>query len=124
MHNNYHDITSRIADQPVWWDSNGVPRYDEFTPAACPDIYSCAVALLTITCQDCGQAFNVEMHLPVISDRPFVPRRWHYGDPPNHGCVGDSMNCVDSVVIEAWDRSGGPLRLEWVRRPDLEGKSF
>ena len=31
MLNAYADIRSRIAEEPKWWDEEGVPRYCEFS---------------------------------------------------------------------------------------------
>src|SRR5690348_9708832 len=106
MHENYKDITSRIAEPPIWYDQNGTPRYDKFHPRMCPNIYTDHVALVRIACQDCGQEFLVEMHTALWDDRSDKdPSKWHYGDPPAH-CerAGDSMNCIDLEVVEVWQR--------------------
>lgn len=124
MNADYEDITSRIEEKPQWWDANGVPRYGEFEPDMCPDIYSAHIALLRITCQACGKPFDVEMHLDVIASlkKEFAPTAWHYGDPPRHGCVGDTMNCMDIECLQAWVRDGGEYKFDWARHHDLEGK--
>ena len=44
---------------------------------------------------------------------------YHYGDPPRHGCVGDSMNCIDVHIVEAWENSYN-RGFEWVRNPEIE----
>jgi hypothetical protein len=116
MHTSYSDIKSRIAEEPQWYDSNGVPRYDEFEVGACPDIYTDQVVLMRIACQACKREFKVEMH----GDwwRPLDhPRNLHYGDPPAHDCVGDSMNCVDLEVLQAWRMAD----LRWERVHGTEG---
>ena len=119
MNNRYDDITSRIGDPPLWWDSNGVPRFDPFKPRMCPNIYTHEVGLFLIACQYCGERFEVEMHTDIFAHRSKVPpSKWHYGDPPNHGCVGDTMNCEDIAVLEFWTRDGLE---EWKRRPEMEG---
>jgi hypothetical protein len=33
-------------------------------------------------------------------DKNYTP--FHYGDPPAHGCVGDTMNCYDLRIVEFW----------------------
>src|SRR3989304_6539495 len=117
MHEGYEDIISRIPEPPSWWDQNGTPRYGKFHPSACPDIYSNEVVLLGIACQDCAREFEVEMHSSLWST--FHPVKLHYGDPPRHGCVGDTMNCEDLAVLQVWHR---PYEThEWERRPELEG---
>lgn len=118
MHENYKDITSRIAEPPKWWDENGAPRYDEFHPDYCPDIYAHTVILLRISCQNCGRQFDVEMSASAFSE--LNPRTAHYGDPPAHNCTGDSMNCEDLAVLQVWRRLTS-LK-EWKRHPKLEGK--
>lgn len=114
----YSDITSRIAEPPSWWDENGTPRYGEFSPDRSPNIYADQVALLLIACQACGQEFRVEMNAGYWSrDTNRAPREWHYGDPPRHDCVGDTMNCNDMAVLEFWTRRHAR---NWERHPLLE----
>ena len=119
----YDDIRQKIKEDPQWYDENGVPRYSKFSPELCPDIYADEVVLLEIACQDCERRFLVEMHWGQhlkIFDRHHESlsnqlRRWlkqkkrgwtpiHYGDPPHHNCVGDTMNCYDLKIIEFWRR--------------------
>lgn len=118
MNTTFRDILDRIAELPSWYDQNGTPRYGKFEPDMCPDIYSDTVVLLRIHCQDCSKEFDVEMH-EVIFGGPFIPKKLHYGDPPAHGCVGDSMNCNDYRVLECWHREA----MEgWRRCPEYEGE--
>lgn len=122
MEASYDDITLRIKDAPKWWDANGVPRFDKFTPDQCPDIYSKEVVLLRIACQSCNTRFRVELHGGVFS-RLKHPHTLHYGDPPRHmidgtGCVGETMNSEALAVLEVWHKDA---KLEWERLPDLEG---
>jgi len=121
MHSRFQDIRSRIQEQPTWYDENGTPRYGKFEPDLAPDIYSRVVVLMRIGCQSCDQRFDVEMHLSLFdrfkpNKRP--PKSWHYGDPPAHGCVGDTMNCTDLEVLEVWTKD--EMR-NWARVPELEG---
>ena len=121
MHSNYNDIISRIEKEPEWYDSNGTPRYDDFHPNLCPNIYSHAVGLFEITCQSCGKAFKVEMHGDIFDGHRMnkLPRTWHYGDPPIHDCSGDTMNCNDIRVLEFWTRKTTNLG-RWVRHKQFE----
>jgi len=125
MHASYHDILSRISDPPLWWDQNGVPRFDPFQPCLCPDIYAEVVVLLEIACQDCEEHFCVEMHYGIFTPMSDTrhPKMLHYGDPPRHGphCIGETMNCDDLRVLEVWKR-GSSLN-GWDRCVDLEGDS-
>lgn len=116
----YADITSRIAEEPTWYDMNGAPRYGPFKPEACPNIYAHQVVLLRICCQDCHRRFDVEIHDDGFFHWLGEPKKLHYGDPPIHDCVGDTMNCEDLAVLEVWSRDTGD-RLEMVRLKDLEG---
>lgn len=121
MHENYEDITSRISGQPTWHDQNGTPRYGHFHPKKCPNIYSNHVGLFLIKCQSCGQEFQVEMHSDIWEFRQITPpSKWHYGDPPIHGCVGDTMNCDDLAVLQFWsrDRLGDG---DWKPQHEFEG---
>jgi hypothetical protein len=117
VNHHFSDITSRIVEDPSWWDSNGTPRYGKFRPNRCPDIYSDIVVLLRIACQSCGREFDVEMHA-VLWGEQFNPKKLHYGDPPSHDCVGDTMNCDDLAVVEVWHRDSCE---DFVRLPEHEG---
>jgi hypothetical protein len=123
MHTDYKDIIDRITEPPTWYDENGVPRYGEFTPDNCPNIYSSRVGLFKIACQHCGKTFCVEMHANMVIDsfrRNNPPSMWHYGDPPFHGCVGDSMNCIDVAVVQFWEWTAGSF--DWIRAEQYEGE--
>ena len=113
----YEDIRKRIPEEPTWYDQNGVPRYGDFTPKDHHNIYSNHVALLLIHCQDCGEKFKVAMGDGIWNSRDFIPKNLHYGDPPRHNCVGDTMNCDDIAVLEVWAKED----MEWVRHPEMEG---
>ena len=120
MHESYIDILSRIEEQPGWYDQNGTPRYGEFSPRRCPNIYSHKVVLMKIACQCCGRYFNVEMHTSLWDRNNTVPpSRWHYGDPPAHGCIGDTMNCEDLEILQVWRKESAAD--EWERVYELEG---
>jgi len=119
MHDSYIDITSRIAEDPMWWDANGTPRYGEFIPHRCPNIYAHWVWLYRIACQSCGKEFEVEEHDVWFATERATPKNSHYGDPPIHGCTGDTMNCDDLEVLEVWNQESKSW--EWVRHPELEG---
>ena len=120
MHENYDDIKSRIQESPTWYDRNGTPRYGEFHPSRCPNIYASQIGLFLITCQDCKQEFRVEIHANIFGDNSeSPPAKWHYGDPPVHGCVGDTMNCDDLAVLQFWTNNNAH---EWERRNEFEGK--
>ena len=131
MKASYEDITRRIIELPLWWDSDGVPRYDPFTPNLCPNIYASEVLLIEISCQSCNQRFHVEQHWSVMETiTKNIPKfsdylketyqgelsRIHYGDPPIHGCTGDTMNCWDLRVIQFWKKDD----FNWIRDHDLE----
>jgi hypothetical protein len=124
MLRSYEDLTRRLG-VPLWYDDNGVPRYDPFRPDLC-GIYARFIALAEIACQACGDRFKVAFERRnFASDKhPWVPipesvNLLHYGDPPPHGCSGDTMNCLDLRVLEFWRRDGDPLAA-WRRDHDLE----
>ena len=117
MNHDYADITSRIAEAPTWWDHNATPRYGAFTALAAPNVYAEKVALLLIACQSCEEHFEVEISGDILYPLG-DPRQQHYGDPPHHNCVGDTMNCEDVRVLEVWQRNDA---FDWVRQSDEEG---
>ena len=124
MNQEYHDITSRLGE-PIWYDECGVPRYDPFEPGMCNNIYANEAALLWIACQDCGKRFCVALSTMgwrrkrAGIARSIAERMIHYGDPPHHDCIGDTMNCEDIRVLEYWHR-GQDTGHEWVRDTDYE----
>jgi hypothetical protein len=125
----YADIRRRIPEPPLWFDSDGVPRYDPFHPEMCPNIYADEVALFEIECQSCGERFLVEGHGDkmdyILRNRKPLSERvadWCYGDPPRHGGVncpaGDTMTSIPVRCVEFWRKSRTVF--DWVRVPDLE----
>lgn len=137
---NYSDIKSRIKEEPIWFDSNGVPRYDKFSPYLVSSIYAEEALLVKIQCQDCRKVFLVGVYFssmekiynPHISSyeeniRAYLKDKdksklwfpFHYGDPPAHGCVGDTMNCDDIEILEFWKRE----HFKWKRKPEYEIKA-
>lgn len=120
MNNEYHDIRSRIAEPPQWWDEYAVPRYCDFAPKHAANIYATEAALVLIQCQSCETEFRVCISgrggwiAPQIRDGSL-----HFGDPPNTGCClgGNTMNCIDVRVIEYWRRRAGS---DWERNSSLE----
>jgi hypothetical protein len=112
----YSDIREKLGE-PEWFDPNGVPRYCPFHPDALGP-YEKFVAFVLIACQSCGQRFHVAVSQR-LWDGPFVfptPEgigAFHYGDPPIHGCTGDTMNCDTVRVVEFWRRDAS--RFAWAR---------
>lgn len=107
----YDDITRRLG-VPLWWDDQGVPRYDGFTPQQC-GIYDDYIAYCLIRCQACMQTFQVANAKRRItsSDLPMgTLLSWEYGDPPAHDsreghgrCSGMTMNSILVQIIEFWE---------------------
>jgi hypothetical protein len=142
MLNSYQDIRKRIPDPPLWFDENGTPRYDEFHPSQLPNIYAKEAVLYEIGCQSCDKRFLVATCEHRLAMAKFMDlyglattETWissslrndggslHYGDPPAHDCVGDTMNCLDFKVVQFWRRDPRTLSdwVNWVRVPELEG---
>ena len=118
MKENYEDIYALTDQEPLWYDQNGTPRFAKFEPKLCPNIYARHVFLILIGCQSCGKRFVVEMHTDFYTSTVKHPKHLHYGDPPIHGCVGDTMNCDDILIVEAWARNTETQ--EWERVPEWE----
>ncbi len=122
MKNCYSDILVRIPEAPLWWDENGVPRYDAFGPDAVADIYCCEAALVEIRCQNCGHPFEVAFSWYHHSGQSALSSNPHlfYGDPPNMGCceAGASMSSESVRVLQFW-RKNRKTR-NWERVPRLE----
>lgn len=138
MKQEYRDIRIRLGE-PLWYDENGVPRYDPFEPSMCSDIYAKEVALLEIACQGCFKHFRVALSVFPYDARgasvPSLKSRIqegviHYGDPPFHKldmhsigtpvmCPGATMNCIDLAVCEYWFRDKS-TNGQWTRDRKLE----
>ena len=118
----YDDITSRIADRPLWW-IEGVPRYEPFTPHAA-EIFSNEIALVHTECQFCRLRFDVCVQRSKgggrrsFEDYLAVFGTLDVGDPPNVGCcsTGYSMTSLEIAILQLWQRSG----VSWVRVPEHE----
>ena len=140
MHLDYDDIIKRLG-RPLWHDSQGVPRYEAFTPHMAT-VYADHVALMEIECQCCGVKMIVASCVSqrVANGRhttrePELPTTrhvsvwhcigdFHYGDPPRHdfedgrACIaGPTMNSIPLRVIEFWSR--GDAR-GWERLSEFE----
>ena len=131
MLHSYPDITKRITDPILWYDENGVPRFDPFHPDLCANIYAREVVLLRIQCAACSKQFEVALNwhpieLPGgrslrsrILDKPHTVA---CGDPPcfdcSNGCgAGMTMQADVIGVVEFWESRRG----NWHRVRSLEG---
>ena len=128
----YPDILALTDKEPLWFDSNGVPRYAPFHPNLVPSIYADEAVLYEIACQACGRRFNVaeqwsDSHRilePGCRSLAEVVRSGtlYYGDPPRHmdhdegACAGVTMSCDSIRVIEFWHK----IAMKWARDPSLE----
>jgi len=138
MYQPYEDILSRLGE-PKWWDENGVPRYEDFEPALCADIYAVFAALLEITCQGCGRPLPVSAAWSVCEDALWdkdgknplpvegLPDKegsgcFGYGDAPWHThesggqCSGTTMSTGVTAVLQFWERAS----TDWERKPVYE----
>lgn len=132
MRHHYDCIRSRIPEPPKWFDEEGAPRYDDFSPRDAANIYAREAVLLHVECQNCGHPFKVCMTTDAVAEalgRPVLSERVkdgsiHYGDPPNIGCCpsGPTMNSVPRRVLEFWRYAWNYPESEdgWGRVPALE----
>lgn len=124
----FTDITSRIAEPPIWYSEGGVPRYEPFSPRHL-GVYDHYGVLYEIECQACGKHIQVGRGLPhygFVRHDDVLKAEFYslqdllsgsgFGDPPQHGCVGDTMTSIDTRIVEAWSRETGP----WIRHHDAE----
>jgi hypothetical protein len=136
VYGSYDDILSRIGSPPVWFDEHAVPRYCTFEPVRSPNIHIGEIALVEITCQNCGHVFHVafsRLNMPSGTIAEAIRMKTlHYGDPPNVWCcsAGPSMNSIPRRVLEYWHRHDkryvednriiNQAYFQWVRDPSLE----
>lgn len=120
MKNSFDDLRSLSDKKPIWFDENGTPRFIQFHPTHCPNIYNNQSFLVLIACQGCKEEFNVELSFAMFNSFSGEISRLHYGDPPAHGCAGDTMTSEALKVIQAWNRAGRVR--DWKRVKKLEVK--
>ena len=108
MNADFSDITDRISEPPVWWDTYGVPRWCVFSPSSSVEIYTSSSELLEVQCACCGRKFLVNT---VSGDFR------EYGDPPYHKCPGDHNSVILLRVVQSWIHVDG----SWVHLPDKTG---
>ena len=141
----YEDILELAGDrQPLWWDSNGVPRFQPFHPSLVPCIYADEALLMIIECQACRRKFDVglfwDLHDALVGVGPIdrkdleapinrsrlsssiqageIP---YYGDAPWHTineyqCSGTTMTGKTLLIKEFWSH----MSEGWVRKPEFE----
>lgn len=139
----YTDITDRLGE-PLWWDENGTPRYNEFSPDGIFDPYAQVVVFLLIGCQNCDKRMKVAMSWSRYDFRNAQGGYWEeiwgkpdgwralykhvesgpYGDPPEHGdWCGETMNSIPLEVLEFWHKeTDDSLKPTWRRVSEFEGK--
>jgi hypothetical protein len=130
----YADIRALTDTEPLWFDGNGVPRYATFDPDML-GVYDKFAMLVEIECQACAQRFLVgqgwaewdllyDFQAPHKNSLESLATGYHYGDPPRHGgafCpAGDTMNCIDVRIVEAWEKVWSSTGFEWIRHPKIE----
>ncbi len=105
----YQDILDAAHRPPVWWDMNGVPRFEACSPDFRSNIYSTQICLIKAACQACGTVFcgSVENgggkeDLRRTCDGLGLENI--YKDPPQNECCssGYSMNSETREVLEFW----------------------
>lgn len=114
MKPSYIDIHCRIKEEPKWYDRNGCPRYDPFSPTMCSDPHAQEVALLEVHCRECERSFLVEMtwsddnhKQPSIIESLQNGKILSYAHPPTHRhyteCkTGDNIPSVTKRVVRLW----------------------
>ena len=131
----YWDILEAIDAEPLWYDGSGVPRYAPFIPSML-GVYDAFAVHARIACQGCRRPFEVargwtsrwfapgaemgtsELVRPTLDE---LVRGFRYGDPPRHGCGGDSMQSVGLRILAAWSNSPGR---DWLHHPEYAGLSI
>lgn len=122
MKKDFRDIRKAIPVDPYWYDELGTPRYDVFHPTML-GVYDNYAVYGTIECQACGEQFEVGAGSTGYSagTRPWtlkdIVEKYHYGDPPIHECVGDTMMSENFTVLQAWEHDHAG---DWNRVSALE----
>lgn len=122
----YDDILREMkfmGKEPIWFDENAVPRFCDFHPEQCSNIYAKEACLLEIECQACERKFLVclSSFLNTSIGHFIETRMLEYGDPPNVDCcaAGPTMTSNAKRVHEFW-RKNKDTNYEWKRFHELE----
>jgi hypothetical protein len=143
MYQPYLDIIEKLG-APKWWDENGVPRYEDFEPRLCADIYAKYAALIEIECQGCEKHLAVSASWSLLRNvkdiawdengkngqpKEGLPKQgdagcFGYGDAPWHGhngdfnnqCGGTTMTTSTVRILQCWKRDA----FDWLRMPEHE----
>lgn len=127
----YKDIRERLGT-PKWHDRHGVPRYSDFTPDECAEIYCDWAVLMEVKCQACDEVFlcgnacrrhDFDRNNVVIIDDPEVAllRLFGWGDAPWHDqCSGTTMS-TDYRIIGFWHKRRTDYVWESLPIPDEYG---
>lgn len=140
MLTDYEDIRKRIKEEPKWFDTHGIPRYDKFHPSMLSPYGKIAVLYL-IECQSCNNGIivadsytDMDLFRAKITKKNKKFNKWlreiieliNYGDPPRHNDVQDkychagcAMSSNALKIIELWYR-----KWEWRRVNKFKGISL
>lgn len=125
MRISYQDILSATSADPHWWDAEGVPRFQPFSPEML-GYYDNLAVLVAIECVGCGSVFHVCASFQrfaillggtVPRDVEWLAKNFVYGEPPRHGCRGDDRFANELTVLEAWEKNRDGV---WERYPEYE----
>jgi hypothetical protein len=118
MHVQYHDILSRISDEPLWW-LDGVPRFSPFKPDdVC--VHGIDTVLVHTECQGCRKRYDVAFRSVYMREKIAYMISLDLGDPPNACCrVGPTMSSIEVRILEYWRPLSYPNR-GWERVPEWE----
>ncbi len=115
----YKDIRNRLG-APLWHDSYGVPRYDEFHPKLL-GIYDKYAVLFLVQCQTCHQLFPCAFGMPgyhfvndkfdIIDNVDDFLKYVTWGDAPYHEeeqqCSGTTMSTSIVKLLSVWSQESG-----------------
>jgi hypothetical protein len=59
MKPHYDDIVKAAKTPPLWWDENGTPRFAEFEPTMCANVYAKQAMLMQVVCPRCRATCDV-----------------------------------------------------------------
>lgn len=125
MKTSYQDVLDATSTDPYWWDADGVPRFQPFSPDML-GFYDNLAVLVAVECVGCGVVFHVGASFQkfalflggtVHRDVESLAKNFVYGEPPRHGCRGDDQFANELAVLEAWEKYRDGV---WERYPEHE----
>jgi hypothetical protein len=103
MYPSYDDVTSRIQEEPIWWD-RGFPRYCEFHPTKLTVHGKCAILAHVVSGNEVSFKIGLAVDDPDSVKRGIILGDLFLGPVPWHGGADATMRSETIAINEFWER--------------------